>query len=195
MTVIKDGTGTGYQVQVDTQNRLQVRATTLDEERFSASSGDSFAFSSNLVSFTAATDSAILYIKNEDSRPLVIDRARVMLGTVTGGTGDWTLRFIRNGTLGTIVTNAVTAGITNTNHGSSKEPVGDFYRGVQGDTLTDGTGAPFPLKSAGEGQLIFDLIRILPTGASLGVRLQPPTGTTAATTNVVLRGYYLNNGG
>lgn len=193
MTVIKDGTGTGYQVGVDESNRLQVKATTLDEERFSAGSGDSFAFSSNLVSFTAATDSAILWIKNEDSRPLVIDRARVMLGTVTGGTGDWTLRFIRNGTTGTVITNAVAAGVTNTNHGSSKEPIGDFYRGVQGDTLTDGTGAPFPIKSAGDGQLVFDLVRVLTTGASLGVRLQPPTSTTAATANVVLRGYYLNS--
>lgn len=188
--IITDGRGKGFAAGVDNENRLEVHAATLTEERLSGFDGQAFAFSSGLVAFTAATDSAILFLKNTSERTMVIDRARVMLGTVTGGTGDWILRFLRNPTVGTIVTNAVEAGVTNVSHGSSILPSGMFLRGVQGDTLTDGTGAPFPLKSSGDGQLIFALDRVLPTGATIGVRLQPPTGTTAAQANIVLRAYY-----
>jgi hypothetical protein len=191
MTTLKDGKGRGFSAGVNSSNRLLTNSVTLSEEIVAGQEGLSFAFSSQLVSFTSATASAILFLKNTSETDLIVDRARVMLGTVTGGTGDWTLTFLRNPTAGTIVTNALTAGITNVNHGSSQEPVGSFLRGVQGDTLTDGTGANFPVKSAGDNQLVFDLFRVLPTGASIGVRLTPPTGTTAATANVVLRAYYI----
>jgi len=191
MTTLKDGKGRGFSAGVNSSNRLLTNSVTLSEEIVAGQEGLSFAFSSQLVSFTSATASAILFLKNTSETDLIVDRARVMLGTVTGGTGDWTLTFLRNPTAGTIVTNALTAGITNVNHGSSQEPVGSFLRGVQGDTLTDGTGANFPVKSTGDNQLVFDLFRVLPTGASIGVRLTPPTGTTAATANVVLRAYYI----
>ena len=191
MTTLKDGKGRGFSAGVNSSNRLLTNSITLSEEIAAGQEGLSFAFSSQLVSFTSATASAILFLKNTSETDLIVDRARVMLGTVTGGTGDWTLTFLRNPTAGTIVTNALTAGITNVNHGSSQEPVGSFLRGVQGDTLTDGTGANFPVKSTGDNQLVFDLFRVLPTGASIGVRLTPPTGTTAATANVVLRAYYI----
>jgi hypothetical protein len=190
MATITDGKGRGYSVGVDSTNRLEVSAAVFDEERLATYEGTAFAITSGLVSFTAATDSAVLYIKNEAIKALVLDRFRLMLGTVTGGTGDWTLRIVRNPTVGTIVSNALAAGITNVNHGSSIEPSGVFLRGIEGDTLTDGTSGPFPIKSSGENQLIIPLGRILPTGSSVGVRLTPPTGTTAASAFVVARTYY-----
>lgn len=190
MTLIKDGKGRGFTAAVNTSNRLETNSVVLSEEEAAGLEGKAFALSTTPVAFTAATESAILYIKNESESTLILDRARVMLGTATGGTGDWTIKFLRNPTGGTIITNALDAGIVNINHGSSQTPTGDYFRGVQGDTLTGGTGANFPIKSSGDGQVIFPFIRILPTGASLGVVLTPPTGTTAANAIVIVRSFY-----
>lgn len=190
MTMIKDGKGRGFSAGVNSNNRLETNSVVFSEEQLAAIGGKAFAISSQLVSFTSSTESAILYIKNESTETMVVDRTRIMLGTVTGGTGDWSLKFLRNPTLGTTITNAVSAGILNINHGSSQTPIGIFYRGVQGSTLTDGIGSVFPLKSSGEGQLIIPVTRILPTGASFGVVLTPPTGTTAANATVVARTFY-----
>lgn len=190
MTLIKDGKGRGFSAGVNANNRLQTNSVVFSEEQLSGLDGKAWAISSQTVAFTSATESAILYIKNESTETMIIDRARVMLGTATGGTGDWTIKFLRNPTLGTLISTAATAGITNINHGSSQTPVGLFYRGVQGNTLTDGTGANFPIKSSGDGQVIFPFTRILPTGASFGVVLTPPTGTTAANAIVVARTFY-----
>jgi len=190
MAKIEDGKGNGYLAAVDSTNRLEVHAATVDEERVATVEGEAWQIGSAIVSFTAATESAILYVKNTGDGDLIVDRLRLHLGTVTGGTGDWTLGIIRNPTAGTIISTATVATPTNINHGSSKEPTGVFYRGVQGATFTDGTAAAFPIKSTGEGIIIFPFGRILPTGSSIGIRLTPPTGTTAANAIAVLRVYY-----
>lgn len=190
MAKIEDGIGRGYLVGVDSTNRLEVNAATIDEERLATIEGDAYQIGSAIVSFTAATESAILYIKNTATKDMIVDRLRLHLGTVTGGTGDWTLGIIRNPTAGTIISTATVTTPTNINHGSSKEPTGLFYRGVQGATFTDGTASAFPIKSAGDGIIIFPFGRILPTGSSIGIRLTPPTGTTAANAIAVLRVYY-----
>lgn len=190
MTLIKDGKGRGYSAAVNSNNRLETNSVVLSEEQLSGLEGKAFAISTQPVAFTSATESAILYMKNESTETMILDRARVMLGTATGGTGDWTIKFLRNPTAGTIVTNAVSAGITNINHASSQTPTGLYYRGVQGNTLTDGTGANFPIKSSGDGQIVFPFTRIMPTGASFGIVLTPPTGTTAANAIVVVRAFY-----
>lgn len=190
MAKIEDGIGRGYLVGIDSTNRIETHTATVDEERLGAIEGDSFQIGSAIVAFTAATESAILYVKNTSSKNLIIERLRLHLGTVTGGTGDWTLATVRNPTAGTIISNATAASVVNINHGSSREPIGLFYRGVQGSTFTDGTVTAFPVKSSGDGNILMPLGRILPTGASMGIRLTPPTGTTAANAVALLRAYY-----
>lgn len=193
MARIEDGKGRGRFAGVDSTGRLEVSAATLTEEILATYSGEAFGIGTATVAFTAATQSAILYVRNLDPRPLVLDRCRVMLGTATGGAGDWVINFLRNPTAGTIITNALAAGITNVNHGSNIEPDLTAYRGVQGDTLTGGTGGNFPIKSSGDGQIIFEFGRILPTGSAFGIVLTPPPGTTAANVFCQLRAYYPQN--
>ncbi len=190
MASIDDGKGRGFRAGVDQTGRLEVASATFSEELLSTYSGDAFGLGTGTVSFTSSTQSAILYVKNEDPRPLVLDRVRVMLGTATGGSGDWRISFQRNPTAGTIVSNALASGVTNLNHGSNISPDAIAYRGVQGDTLTGGTGGSFPIKATGDGQVIFPFGRVLPTGSSFWIILTPPPGTTAADVYCVLRAYY-----
>jgi hypothetical protein len=197
MARIEDGTGLGYVAKVLSTNRLSVAAAIVDEERESALLGEAWAVSSTLLTYTGVSNAALTYIRNDSTRDLIVDRIRLMLGTVTGGTGDWLLTQIRNPSAGTIITNASEAGVTNINHGSNTTPDGLFYKSsfatitaVNFNTLTGGTGSQFPIRSNEEGQLIIPTGRILPPGASFGILLQPPAGTTSANVNVVTRCYY-----
>lgn len=195
MTIIQDGSGKGYSAQVTQNNRLAAEAIVITGEDDSIRVGEGWQISSKPVSFTAATASAILYIKNTDSRNFVLDRAVLILGTPTGpaATEDWTFQTLRNPEeTGTIVTNALSAGLSNSNHGSSKVPAAVLYRGVQGDTIDlagIATGAPLPIQQS-ENRTVFPLGRQLPTGTSIAFKLTPPTGTTAATAVLVTHWYY-----
>jgi hypothetical protein len=123
-----------------------------------------------------------------------VDRVVVILGTATGGTGDWLFRLIRNPTGGTLIDNAVSAGISNSNHGATNAYPGAAYRsltpvstgaaGTNFDTLTGGSGATQPLKQTID-RVILPVGRRLPQGFSLGCTLTPPTGTTAASALIV----------
>jgi hypothetical protein len=146
------------------------------------------------ISFTAAQQTAPLYFSNTGDLDIVVDRVVVILGTATGGTGDWLFRLIRNPTGGTLIDNAVSAGISNSNHGATNAYPGVAYRsltpvstgaaGTNFDTLTGGSGATQPLKQTID-RVILPVGRRLPQGFSLGCTLTPPTGTTAASALIV----------
>jgi hypothetical protein len=190
---LKDGTGGGYFAQVTQNNRLATESIVITGEDDSIRVGEGWQISSKPVAFTAATQSAILYVKNTDSRNFVLDRAVLVLGTPTGGVGDWTFRVMRNPeATGTIVTNALDAGISNSNHGSSRVPSGDIFRGVQGDTVDLAGlagGSPLPIQQT-SNRTVFPLGRQLPTGTSIAFQLTPPGSTTAATAVIVTHWYY-----
>ena len=200
MARIEDGTGQGYAARVDKTNRLEVAASVVDEERVAILAGEAWAIGTGLLQFTSANNAAVIYIKNESEADLIVDRFRVMFGTSTGGAGDWLFRIDRNPTGGTIISNASPAGVLNINHGASTTPDGLFYKSsvnpIAGtpDTVTGGQGSQFPIKSTGENQLIIPAGRILPTGSSLALQVQPPAGNTDADINIVTRCYYRPGG-
>lgn len=190
-TIIQDGTGTGDRLRVTSFNRLLAQSVTITEEDDAIQRGEGYQIASGPVSFTSSTASSILYTKNDDDRDFVIDRCVLILGSAVGAgtTDDWTFQVLRNPTAGTLIDNAVTAGISNSNHGSANIPAGLNYKGVQGDTLTDGTGAAQPIKQSID-RIILPLGRRLPKGTSIGFKLTPPTGTTSATALVVTHWWY-----
>jgi hypothetical protein len=196
-TQLKDGSGAGYSAKVTSGLRLATESVIVKAENDAIRIGDGWQIASGPVSFTSATQSGILYVRNTDSQALILDRAVLILGTATGGTGDWTFQTIRNpGATGTLVTNAVTAGISNSNHGSAKIPNAEAYKGVQGDTVDTGaagSGAPLPIQQA-SNRTVFPLGRRLEIGSSIAWRLTPPTGTTSATAVLVTHFYYDTSG-
>lgn len=190
-TIIQDGTGTGDRLRITPFNRLLAQSVTITEEDDAISRGEGYQIASGPVSFTSSTASSILYTKNDDDRDFVIDRCVLILGSAVGAgtTDDWTFQVLRNPTAGTLIDNAVAAGISNSNHGSANIPTGLNYKGVQGDTLTDGTGAAQPIKQSID-RIILPLGRRLPKGTSIGFKLTPPAGTTSATALVVTHWWY-----
>jgi hypothetical protein len=190
-TIIQDGTGTGDRLRVTPFNRMLVQSVVITEEDDAISRGDGYQIASGPVTFTGANQTAVLYTKNDDDRDFVLDRAVLILGSAVGATAtaDWTVQVLRNPTGGTIIDNAVAAGISNSNHGSANIPTGLNYKGVESDTFTDGTGAAQPIKQSID-RIILPLGRRLPKGTSIGFRVTPPAGTTSATVLIVTHWWY-----
>ena len=192
MSIILDGKGRGFRAAVTPDQRLRTEAVSIDPEDDAIRVGEGWQITSAPITFTDDVASGILYLKNLGSLDLVLDRAVLLLGTSTGGTGDWTFQTLRNPgdyASDTILTNGVTAGISNSNHGSQKLPDAEYFRGVPGDTLTGGTGAALPIQQQ-SNRTVYPFGRRLPLGSSVGFKLTPPTGNTNATAVLVTHVYY-----
>lgn len=193
-TTIQDGTGTTTQLRVTSQNRALVQAVTITEEDNAIVYGDGYQIVSAPVQITSSFNTGVLYIKNNDSRDFVLDRAVLILGSAVSASvdQDWSFTILRNPTTGTTITNQLAAGISNSNHGSANTPRIDAYRGIQGDTITDGSGVAQPIKQSID-RIILPLGRRLPKGSSIGFRVQPPAGTQDSKVLVVTHWWYDND--
>ena len=190
-TTIQDGTGTKLKLKVTNANRALVQSVVITEEDDAITRGEGYQIASGTQSFTGATETGILYIKNNDDRDFVLDRAVLILGSAVGAgsTDDWTFTVLRNPTAGTTITNESNAGISNSNHGSANTPNVDAYKGSEGDTITDGSGAPQPIKQSID-RIILPLGRRLPKGTTIGFKITPPDRTTSAKALVVTHWWY-----
>lgn len=189
MTFILDGKGKGFQAQVTANNRLGVDAVTLSSEEAAIREGEGWQITSGLLTLTGSGESAILFIKNTSELDLILDRVVLVLGSSTDGDGDWEFKTLRNPTAGSIITNELQAGISNSNHGSGKLPSTEAFRGVENDTLTDGTGVALPVQQT-ENRSTLPLGRRLTTNSSIGFVLTAPPGNTSAKAVVVTHLYY-----
>ena len=175
--IIEDGTGTGKRLKVNKLNRLSADSVTFDREDDAIASGAGYQITSGQVTFTTSgTESAILYFKNDEDVDCVLDRVVLMIGS-GDTTGDWYHRIVRNPTGGTIIDNALAAGISNSNHGSANLLNGngeDIFKGIEGDTIIGGTGVPLPVQ-ASSNRIVFPVGRRLPKGSSFAIILTPPT--------------------
>lgn len=190
-TTIQDGAGNKFKLKITNLNRALVQAVTISEEDSAITRGEGYQIASGPISFTSATPTGILYVKNNDDRDFVLDRCVLILGSAIGSSADqdWAFQVLRNPTAGTTVTNELAAGVSNSNHGSPNLPDADTFKGLEGYTLTDGTGATQPIKQSID-RIILPLGRRLPKGTSIGFKITPPTGVTSAKALVVLHFWY-----
>lgn len=183
MAMIIDGKGSGRRAQVNSLNRLVTETVTFEREDDAISAGVGYQLTSAPVTYTSGgTPTGVFYMKNVEDVDVVLDRVVLMIGTVTGtATDDWYHRIIRNPTGGTLITNAVPGGISNSNHGSANVlNGGDFiYKGIEGDTVTGGTGVPLPVQLQ-SNRILFPIGRRIPKNSSFAVEITPPAGITAA---------------
>ena len=193
MTMLKDGTGQGFRARIDQNNRIATNTIVGSRELDATEDGNAYQIVSARVTLTTANPSGLLYIQNLDSTSFVLDRVVFLWGSSTGGAGnDLGFQTQRNPTGGTLISNAVAAGVSNSNHASAKTPNSLQYRGVEGDTLTGGTGVTLPLKDTG-GRQLFPLNRVLGQGSSIGWVVTPPSGNTSLDVVIVAHMYFDQN--
>jgi hypothetical protein len=178
---IIDGTGTGKKVRVDNANRLHTHSVNETLIEYAASQGDSYNINTGTINLTSATESALLYFKNNGNNDVHIASVGYLIGNSTGGTGDLQTKVIKNPTTGTIISGAVNVGInSNKNAGSSKVMDIDAFKGAEGNTFTDGTDFYYSLLSgAAKTYVIATGTVVLPKGSSIGVSVTPQASNTS----------------
>ena len=176
---IQDGTGTGYRAKVDGDNHLHTRAVTESGGTDAALSGNLFNINTETIALTTDSSSALLYMKNTDTIPWVVNRVFYNAGPSTGGTGDFLAEVIANPTTGTLISGGTALAPHNLNFGSSQELTGTVLKGAEGSTITDGVvRVSTIIPASGTRVLIaFDSI-ILDVGSSIAVRITPQTSNT-----------------
>lgn len=185
---IEDGAGSGKRAQVDENLRIQAYSVSVTGQEANAELGRTYNINTGTVTLTTANKSAVMYVKNNGREDLKITTIGYLLGNSTGGSGDLLAEVIRNPTTGTIIDNEVAVDVeSNKNFGSTNTLEVDAYKGVEGDTITNGTVA-FPSLIAGSGRvyLIQTGSVVLPQGASLGVNITPQASNTDMDVQVFL---------
>jgi hypothetical protein len=183
--------------RVTNTGQSYVFAVTEVEEEAQLVEGKSFNCNSGFISLTSASESAVFYLKNTGTTPLIITQFVVGAGASTGGTGDAKLFIERNPTGGTIVSGASAADITPTSSSSNKNFASsntfsvDAYKGAEGNTLTGADGDSL-LGFASYGTSVRNVIPYfirLDTGNSVGVIFDPPASNTSMEVYVAVAGY------
>jgi hypothetical protein len=191
---IIDGTGTGNRTKVDSLGRLYSNSIIQDVADYHNTGGDRYNINTDDITLTSANESVLLYIKNNESRDLVVDSVIQIIGSSTGGTGQLKSYIYRNPTGGTIVTDETAATIiSNLNYGSSNSLTADIFKGDEGKTQTGGSSSLTSLLTPPTTNLVRVGGIILPQGSSIAVSIQPPTGNTSMTVNIAALVYLLKS--
>lgn len=172
MTMIFDATGKGYGAKVDDENRLLVKSVSQPQVIHSNEEGEAYNINTGVVTLSAST--AILYIKNNEDRPLIVTDIVVGLGQAAGGVTDiGEVTVYRNPTAGTIISGATDVAINeNRNFGSNRELDALAYVGTSGATATGGAAAVLLFTNV-NGRLFATLNLDLPKGSSLAIQVNP----------------------
>jgi outer membrane protein assembly factor BamB len=177
---IKDGS-TGYVAEVDSSNRLQTYAVTINENNQANSKGRAYNINTDDITLTDAVETPILYIKNNEDKDLHITALDLWAGTSTGGTATLGTKWVveRNPTAGTIISNATAVDIeSNRNFGSNNTLLVDSYKGATGNTMTGGTDH-LVFRGTLLSRIYVEIDEIIPKGSSIGIHVKPPTSNTS----------------
>jgi hypothetical protein len=191
--IIKDGTGSGSVAKVDDNNRLHAEAIIATAQEWHAIQGDGYNVTSDTINLTDANDSAILYLKNNEERDVIVSGLFYQLGASTGGSGEAVIDVDLNPTAGTIISEATAATITNRNAGSANTLSANAYKGAQGKTATGGA-LIFSSYGAGVSRVPLNDFGsiVLPKGKSMVVRVTPPGSNTSMNVQVAFQIMRLN---
>lgn len=172
---IQDGTGKGYLSGVDSKNRLLT--ATINETAFehAAETGDAYFVGTPIITLTNANTSAIFFLENQENRPLILGEFFIN-GEQTGATtNSFRVNFVKNPTTIGPTFSATTP--LNQNFGSSNELDSVSYYGAQGSGVSGGTlVATLTFQTGQFNRVPANLV--LEKGSSLGISIQPQTGST-----------------
>ena len=190
---IVDGTGSGNRAQVDSDNRLHVNSVTRSQDEQASLLGVAYNLSTGMVNLTSANKSCIAYMKYDGVDPFVIKEIIIIPSSSISGTGNASVQILRNPTAGTIVTNAVDFAAINNRDFSSSNDIrndADIFKGVEGDSLTDGSSFAFTTRDNFDIPINFDAANIvLRKGNSVGICITPPVGNTSQNWVVAIVGF------
>lgn len=180
MAILEDG-ATGKTARVNIDNTLATHSINISEAEHATDLEQSYNVNSGLITLTSAAESGVLYFKSNENINVHIDSFIIILGPSTGGvTTDTTrIRVYSDPTTGTLISNAVDADtVQNRNVGSSATLDALTYKGVTGDTITDGTILLESLVSPGT-RAVFSIDVTVPKGKAIAISYEPNDSNTS----------------
>ena len=194
MTFIIRDADTLKAAKVDTAGRLETHATTRTQADAQSELGQAFVLNTKDVNIT--TDSALLYIKNNNAT-LVMHATFLAMGVgvpSVGFDGVMTVEVLRNPTGGTILNTPTTTAIkANQNFGNSNvfDDI-DSFVGADGETVTGGTDLSHFTQVASTigGRLSAGLTWVMPPGATVGIKVLPNLTSGNIDVNLTIVGYF-----
>jgi hypothetical protein len=159
-------------------NKLSTTGIVRTEEREASINGDAFLVATGYITFTVATPTAMLYIKNNEDTDIIIERFNANLEISTGGTTDYG-RFIFYRNPEGLTNGSPGPTKANLNFGSSNALDVDFEIGDGSTSAITGVVAfASPIIPIGQVTFINGNL-VLPKGTAFGIGYIPPAGNTS----------------
>lgn len=161
----------GQRATVSPSGRLWTYTSMETIEQTATEEGNAWNLNTGVISLTNASESAVMYLKNNSSTPFFISSLAFGIDTLDAPTARSLITLVRNPTGGTIVSAANNASmIQNRDFGSNKLFNGDVYKGAQGSTVTGGND--IAIFHSGSNQRLFASINFfLPQGTSVALKV------------------------
>lgn len=180
---LEDGLGQNGRAGVTAKGQLMIQGDVNTALYAATENGDAFVVCSEWVALTAATSgtngAAILFIK-PSAKMTHLNRLRLC------STQPCKWEILLAPTAGTIVTNAVEGHAENMNLSSNKHFDGTIFKGVDGDTFTDGHDAMCVVTPAyGSEELYFEDALMIPENESFGILVYPSADCDVSVTGIM----------
>jgi len=189
--VIKNSSN-GDLATVDNKGRLHTTADTQSALNAAIIDGRYFGVNTDFITLTSPNQSALLYIRNDSETNFFLKTFRLATGKATGGTGVVKLFLQVNPTTGTLITDAVVAGVLNLDLSSQKTFVGEAFKGGEGKTATDALGGNNFIIPTDEFVYDHDIEAVIPKGFAAAFHVTPPAGNSSFEVQILVTGYYID---
>lgn len=174
MTMISDGTGSGYKVGINSNNQLKTVSESQSAYQAAVADGRAFNLNANNLQVSAVSgEQAILYVKNTGTQNLNLVNLFGSVWDRTAGTSDTNVfRIVANPIGGTIISDANTVAVPNRAIGSANvfdDEITAYYASGGGKTLTGQSSTPNAFITHASGRLFVGIDLVLPPGQALGI--------------------------
>lgn len=171
-TTIEDGTGKGFSVGVDSQNRLFTRSITESEFDKATRTGNAYNINTLFFPVTDSVERPLLYVKNNEEKTLTL--AAWFFATSGSSSSNAIIKMFPNPTSGTIISSGTDVEAVNRLIGSSNTLDADIKRGGDGFTVTGYGTNPVLYQPQGATARGFGTIQIgIEPGSSVVVNYDP----------------------
>ncbi len=182
---IANGAGKTRFARVDESLRLHTRGVVQTELDLAVMEERAFQCTTAEVSLTSANESAVFFFQNDETKDIIVDSFQVVGFDLTGNTKDY-FKFTRHvqataiSATNTLRTGSSTVGGTGTLSATA-------WEGAEAATLTGGVSLPPSILEINRSHVIDNVLARLPPGATISIKLTPPTGSSAMTAVVAMR--------
>lgn len=174
-TTIKDGTGQGFSLKVDSEGRLYNQGVSNTSIEYAVQDSRAFNVNTYFLPISSSGENALLYVKNNEDRDLIIGAWFIGTDNAAGTpTRSGLAQVYFNPTGGTLIASASAVTPVNRKSGDKETLDALIYKGGDGFTITGQDPNPVLYQTQGASARAFGNVYLtLPKGSSLAVTYTP----------------------